>query len=95
MQQVRVENFGDAPNHCHSIDEVDMRKRSKFIRDAIAQEAAKSYAAPAITNVIREEVEKEHPDSGVKHLKWLEAIRLNGIQFKNLQKAFALQPQNN
>src|SRR5947209_2597642 len=53
MQRVRVEKFEDALDHCHSIDEVDMRKRSTFIRDVVTQEASKSYRAPAITNITR------------------------------------------
>lgn len=75
-RRVRVEKLEDAQDHCHSIDEVDMRKRSKFIRDAVGHEAVKSYNPTSITKVIKEEIEKEHLDSGVTHLKRQEVANI-------------------
>lgn len=39
--RVRIERLKDTPDHCHSIDESGMRKRSKFIKDMVAEERLK------------------------------------------------------
>ncbi|CAG8816006.1 22708_t:CDS:2, partial [Cetraspora pellucida] len=57
------------PDHSHSIEENDMCKRSKFIKDMVGNEAIKNYKPPIITDVIRKEVSKLYEDSGVEYLK--------------------------
>ncbi|CAG8784801.1 22015_t:CDS:1, partial [Gigaspora rosea] len=53
----------------HLMEECDMRKRSKFIKDIVSNEAIKDYKPPTIANVIRKEVSKVCEDSGVEYLK--------------------------
>ncbi|CAG8798186.1 12623_t:CDS:2, partial [Racocetra fulgida] len=48
---VRIERVQDTPDHSHLMDESDMRKRSKLIKDLVSNEAIKDYNPLAITNV--------------------------------------------
>ncbi|CAG8806784.1 5183_t:CDS:2 [Gigaspora margarita] len=50
----------NTPNHSHLIEECDMRKRLKFIKDMVSKEAIKDYKPPTIANVIRTEVSKKN-----------------------------------
>lgn len=74
--RVRVERFPGSPDHCHSMDNIDMRKRSKFIRNVVANEAVKNYKPPAITGAVSEMISKVHQDSGVQYLKRQEVANI-------------------
>src|SRR2546423_7476657 len=67
--KVRIERMEGTPDHSHLLDISDMRKRSRFIKIAVANEAVKDYNPPMITNVVRKEIEQLYEDSGVKYLK--------------------------
>ena len=56
-QKVRIERMNGTPDHNHPINESDMRKRSRFIKDTIASEAVKDYNLPMIANVVQKEIE--------------------------------------
>ncbi|CAG8802547.1 10901_t:CDS:2, partial [Cetraspora pellucida] len=56
-------------NHRYLMEESDMCKWSKFIRDMVGNEAIKDYKPLTIANVVRKEVSKLYEDSGVKYLK--------------------------
>ncbi|RIB15631.1 hypothetical protein C2G38_2191960 [Gigaspora rosea] len=73
---VRIERVNGTPDHSHLMERNDMCKRSKFIKDMVANEAIKSYKPPTITNVIKKEVSKLHEDSGVEYLKTKEVANI-------------------
>jgi len=72
----RVEKYKGTPNHSHSLDESDMRKRSKHIKDMVANEAVKEYKPPMIANAVRKEITKLHEFSGVEYLKTQEVTNI-------------------
>ncbi|CAG8786128.1 25837_t:CDS:1, partial [Gigaspora rosea] len=59
----------DTPDHCYTIDEVDMQKQSKFIKELICDKAIKGYYPPVIANVVRNKAKKLYENSGVEYLK--------------------------
>ncbi|CAG8733882.1 14597_t:CDS:2, partial [Cetraspora pellucida] len=66
---VRIERVSGTSDHSHSMKENNMRKRSKFIKDMIGNEAIKDYKLSTIADVIRKEASKLCEDSGIKYLK--------------------------
>ncbi|RIB19390.1 hypothetical protein C2G38_2181995 [Gigaspora rosea] len=73
---VRIERVNNTPNYSHSIEECDMRKRSKFIKDIVGNKTIKDYKPPMIVNVIRKEVSKVCEDSGMEYLKTKEVTNI-------------------
>ena len=53
-----------------------MRKRSKFIKDAVAEEARKSYKPPAIVDAVQKDITKVHENAGVQYLSRLEVANI-------------------
>ncbi|CAG8800001.1 3168_t:CDS:2 [Cetraspora pellucida] len=76
---VHVERINSTLNHSHTIDEVDARKHSKFIKKLVHNEAVKDYHPPAIANVVRNEAKKVYENSGVEYLKTQEVAN---VKFK-------------
>ncbi|CAG8850950.1 36569_t:CDS:2, partial [Racocetra persica] len=73
---VTIERVNGAPDYSHLMEESDMCKRSKFIRDMVGNEAIKNYKPPTIANVVRKEVLKLYKDSGVEYLKTKEVTNI-------------------
>ena len=51
---VRVERYDDSPGHTHTLTESDILKRPEAIKNLVANEAAKPYRPPEITNIIED-----------------------------------------
>lgn len=52
--QTKVERHHDAPDHCHSIEDVDVHKLPTAARELVAAEAKKPYKPPAIVVAVKE-----------------------------------------
>jgi hypothetical protein len=75
---ILVEQYGDSPNHTHSLEEIDMLKHPKTIRSLVEHEAAKNYPPPAIIESIKAQMTEclGLGDETVQMLRWKEVANI-------------------